>query len=119
MSESASFPECEQFGDVAFRYQNCRHERLTPEKCDKWRIAFGLPPVHAQHANPQPPAWDVSQPSRGLGDVIKKITHATGIDQAVELIAEKVTGKKGGCGCGQRQDALNQMIPFQGTTDGQ
>lgn len=37
------FPECEQFG--GFRKQNCRHERLTPEQCDKWRAAQGLSPV--------------------------------------------------------------------------
>lgn len=39
-----NFPECEQFKDVPHRYKNCRHERLTPELCDKWRVQMGLPP---------------------------------------------------------------------------
>ncbi len=52
-------------------------------------------------------AWDVSQPSRGLGDVIAKVTHATGIDKVVKAVA----GKKG-CGCAKRQAALNAAVPF-------
>lgn len=47
--------------------------------------------------------WDVSQPSRGLGDLIAKATHALGIEQ------------KPGCGCAKRQAALNKAIPFQST----
>lgn len=39
------FPECEQFKDVSHRYQNCRHERLTPEQCDRWRLVNGLQPI--------------------------------------------------------------------------
>jgi hypothetical protein len=52
--------------------------------------------------------WDVSQPSRGLGDVVAKITHATGIDKLVKA----VTGKKG-CGCKKRAAKLNEKFPFQ------
>lgn len=57
-------------------------------------------------------AWSVSQPSRGLGDVVAKIMHATGIAKVVEYVSGKLTGKKCGCGCKRRQDTLNAMVPF-------
>lgn len=44
----------------------------------------------------------------GLGDVVAKVTHATGIAQAVEFI----TG--GDCGCMQRQMKLNKALPIGG-----
>lgn len=74
------------------------------------------PPAHAVKAfreangiaDPQP-EWDVSKPPRGLGDVVKKLTHATGIDKVVEAVA----GKKG-CGCAKRQADLNAAFPFAG-----
>lgn len=45
--------------------------------------------------------------SRGLGDSIEKVTRATGI----KTVVERAT--KGGCGCGQRRDALNRMFPYK------
>lgn len=39
------FPECEQYRGIPNRYGNCRGERLTIEKCNKWRVAFSLPPL--------------------------------------------------------------------------
>ena len=53
--------------------------------------------------------WDVSKPSRGLGDVVAKITHWTGIDRAVKAVAT-ATGTD--CGCGKRQKQLNEAMPF-------
>jgi glycerol dehydrogenase-like iron-containing ADH family enzyme len=47
--------------------------------------------------------------SKGLGDTIAKITEATGIKKVVETVA-KATGKD--CGCGQRQDTLNRLFPY-------
>jgi hypothetical protein len=94
---------------------------FTPPK----RLHRRVGAVQIKNINAQPAAadqkksWDVSQPSRGLGDVVKKITHATGIDKAVDFVAEKVTGKKGGCGCAKRQAALNQMVPFKDASNGQ
>lgn len=47
----SNFAECDQF--TGFRKQNCRHERLTPLKCDLWRISMGLDPLDPesrQHA---------------------------------------------------------------------
>lgn len=50
--------------------------------------------------------WDVSQPSRGLGDTIAKFTHATGIDKAVKAVAGE------NCGCAKRQAAMNDAVPY-------
>jgi hypothetical protein len=43
----------------------------------------------------------------GLGDLVAKVTEATGIKAVVEAIAPN-----GGCGCAQRQAKLNEMFPF-------
>ena len=47
--------------------------------------------------------------SRGLGDTIANITHATGLDKLATLYTQ-VTGKP--CGCQSRQEALNKLIPY-------
>ena len=44
--------------------------------------------------------WDESQPSRGLGDTISKLTKRLGI-------------KRKGCRCGKRQAALNRLVPYR------
>ena len=41
---------------------------------------------------------------KGMGDVIEKITTATGIKKVVDTVS-KVTGKD--CGCSKRKEALN------------
>jgi hypothetical protein len=46
--------------------------------------------------------------SRGLGDNIKKLTSATGLDKIADRIAE-ILGTD--CGCDSRQDRLNKMFP--------
>jgi hypothetical protein len=46
--------------------------------------------------------------SRGLGDDIKKLTSATGLDRIADRIAE-ILGTD--CGCDSRQDRLNKMFP--------
>lgn len=56
----------------------------------------------------QPTLISLNQ-SKGLGDTIKKITDATGITKVVEKI-EKATGKD--CGCGKRQEKLNELFPY-------
>ena len=48
--------------------------------------------------------------STGLGDVVAKVTRATGVQRVAKAVA-KVRGKP--CGCGKRQDALNEMLPFR------
>ena len=44
--------------------------------------------------------------SRGLGDTIAKITHATGIDRVVKAVAVN------GCGCEKRRKWLNDVFPY-------
>lgn len=44
----------------------------------------------------------------GLGDAVAKVTRATGIQAAANVVA-KLRGKP--CGCPKRQDALNEMWP--------
>jgi hypothetical protein len=48
--------------------------------------------------------------SKGLGDIIEKVTKATGIKHVVEKVA-KATNTD--CGCGKRKDSLNRMFPYQ------
>lgn len=45
--------------------------------------------------------------SKGLGDTIKKITKATGIDKLTEFIAGE------DCGCDERQIALNKAFRYK------
>jgi hypothetical protein len=54
-----------------------------------------------------------SQKSKGLGDTIAKVTKATGIDKVAEGVA-KAMGKED-CGCGKRQEKLNEMFPYKNT----
>lgn len=53
---------------------------------------------------PKPP-----EISRGLGDTVAKITHATGLDKLSELYTN-ITGRD--CGCASRQEALNKLVPY-------
>lgn len=52
--------------------------------------------------------------SRGLGDTVAKITEATGIKKIVDTISE-ATGTD--CGCAKRQEALNEMFPYNNKQD--
>ena len=48
--------------------------------------------------------------SKGLGDTIKKITKATGIEKVVKTVS-KIVGKD--CGCEDRKDFLNKRFPYK------
>ena len=50
--------------------------------------------------------------SAGLGDAVAKVTRATGLQKAAKVVA-KLTGRP--CGCGARQDRLNEMFPARDT----
>jgi len=52
-----------------------------------------------------------SEESKGLGDTIAKITHATGLDVVAEKVAN-VLGKED-CGCKRRQEKLNELFPYK------
>lgn len=49
----------------------------------------------------------IEQASKGLGDTIDKITTATGIKDVVKTFFGEED-----CGCGDRKDALNEMLPY-------
>ena len=101
----SDYPECEQF--TGRKRQICRGD-AGKALADQWRLKrWNLP------------AWEPSAApvkSRGLGDTIAKITKATGIEKVVDYVAEKVTGKKGGCGCKKRAEKLNEMFPYGDAT---
>ena len=54
--------------------------------------------------------FDPNAPSRGLGDTIAKITHATGIAKAVDVVTEALGIED--CGCSGRQEWLNEAAPY-------
>lgn len=48
--------------------------------------------------------------SQGLGDTIEKITKATGIKTVVDKVSD---GLNIPCGCQQRKEKLNKLIPYK------
>lgn len=49
--------------------------------------------------------WKASQKPEGLGDIVEKITEATGIKAAVKWLAGD------DCGCEERKEKLNKLFP--------
>ncbi len=54
--------------------------------------------------------WIPDQPSRGVGDTVAKMTHATGLNRLAKIYT-KATGKP--CGCNERQKKMNQVFPYR------
>lgn len=52
------------------------------------------------------PDWKVSQPSRGMGDTVAKLTHATGLAYVAKAVLRRF------CGCESRQAWLNRKWPY-------
>jgi len=56
-----------------------------------------------------PPGTTLPEPppavSRGLGDTVAKITHSTGIAQAMQWFGMS-------CRCPERQEAMNKAVPY-------
>ena len=52
-----------------------------------------------------------NEESKGLGDTIAKITHATGLDVVAEKVAHAM-GKED-CGCNRRREKLNELLPYK------
>ena len=69
--------------------------------------------VSRNGGKPPGKTWDVSQPSRGLGDTFQKITHWTGAKKLYEA-GRKALGLKKPCGCQSRANKLNQIFPYSG-----
>ena len=55
--------------------------------------------------------FNPNQNSKGLGDTIAKITHATGIDKVAEAVAHLAGAED--CGCNRRRKVLNKVIPYK------
>ena len=49
--------------------------------------------------------------SKGLGDMIEKVTKATGLHSLAQMSAN-LLGKED-WGCGKRKDKLNKMFPYK------
>lgn len=54
--------------------------------------------------------FDPTQPSKGLGDTIAKITHHTGISKLTEVITEALGIED--CGCNRRRENLNNKYSY-------
>jgi hypothetical protein len=54
---------------------------------------------------------DLVKNPRGLGDTVNVVTKVTGIEKVVKETT-KALGKED-CGCGKRQDKLNEMFPYK------
>ena len=55
--------------------------------------------------------FNPKEKSKGFGDTIAKVTHATGLDKAADAIA-KAMGKDD-CGCNKRRKTLNEILPYK------
>lgn len=101
-------PECDQFQgrqcDICNGTAIVDGKPVSAELANWYRARWGLAPIGEDQAS-----WNVSMPSRGLGDSIAKITHYTGIAAAVDFVSTAVGVP---CGCGGRQESLNQVVPF-------
>jgi hypothetical protein len=53
--------------------------------------------------------------SKGLGDTIAKVTHATGLDKIADAVA-KAAGAED-CGCNKRRKTLNELFPYTKKTE--
>lgn len=59
--------------------------------------------------------FDSTQPSKGLGDTLAKITHAIKLD-LLALETAKALGYED-CGCERRREKLNKLIPYKKQDD--
>ena len=55
--------------------------------------------------------FDPTQPSKGLGDTIAKITHYTGISKLTEVLTDALGIED--CGCGRRRELLNNEVSYE------
>ncbi len=54
--------------------------------------------------------FNPKEKSKGFGDTIAKITHATGLDKVADAVA-KAAGAED-CGCNRRRKTLNEIFPY-------
>jgi len=91
--------ECPDPGDAA--YFDCKRHGIR--KHSHWRTLCQTREEYfrawEEGRGPGQKPWDPSQPSRGLGDTVAKVTAALGI---------KPCG-----GCKKRQERLNKAVPYR------
>ncbi|MCC7419945.1 MAG: hypothetical protein IT428_06680 [Planctomycetaceae bacterium] len=117
--------------DICRGHDDAGNPVLTVRQCNAYRREWGLdelpnaePTAKVHKAkfvqtniNERPrtkPAKPWRKPGdriRGLGDVLALVLHWCGIRPVVKAVT-KATGRS--CGCQQRQDALNRLVPFGG-----
>lgn len=73
----------------------CRGETSDIDTCNAYRSKFGLPPLNATE-------WDITQPSRGLGDTVAKA-----VNRATFGLVKPCGG------CKQRQSTLNRLVKYK------
>ena len=95
----------------------CKYEQVEPGvvccKVCGHRVKTPHPPERCFRVCAPPPQSTplvTTIQSRGLGDTIAKLTHATGIAQAVEAVTSAIGVP---CGCKERQEWLNKVVPYQ------
>ncbi len=59
--------------------------------------------------------FNPKEKSKGLGDTIAKVTHATGLDKVADAVA-KAAGAED-CGCNKRRKTLNEIFPYAKKTN--
>ena len=99
---------------------------LTVINCTRWRAPEGKPTCSVL---PNPSVVDCAECAyrkpivgkhrlRGLGDLVAAIVRVVCLGRphvahrAAQAVAPGKPGVSGGCGCKQRQAALNRAIPF-------
>ena len=55
------------------------------------------------------PSRIIKKSDRGIGDSVRNLTRITGIDKVVEGVSKVLDVP---CGCGKRQEKLNDMFPY-------
>lgn len=93
------FPECDQFRNNAVRYGICRGERYSPEKTDRWRIAWGISPFNPDITAEKP--THVRQAARPIMEPVGTILK--------NLIESLHIPEQEGCACPQIQAAMDTL----------
>jgi len=112
ISKNATAATCPKgkFTDESVQAEHKRREEfLARQKAAKERYKARVA-AEAQAGHQETAHQEIPQQSRGLGDTIAKITHATRLDKVAKAYTA-ITGKD--CGCKKRQEALNKLVPYE------
>ena len=88
------------------------------ERGRAWRqslvATFRPPPDAPEFRCPHGKAWGYRPPDRGVGDTVERVLRVTGIGRLAKWLIRALTGKP--CGCGQRRERLNHLVPYRKAT---